>query len=147
MATRTAYAMWQGGLKGQGEISLGDGRCAQPYSASSRFESGPGTNPEELLGAAFAGCFNMALAVRLQDEGFVPQRISTDASTTIEKVGGGFEITSIHLDTVASVPDIDVDQFIAIAEDVKNNCPVGKALSATHTTLSANIADQARLSE
>src|SRR6202035_250590 len=105
MATRTGSAIWEGTLKqGKGTMKLGSGAFEGPYSFSSRFENGAGTNPEELIGAAEAGCFSMALASNLEKAGHPPTRISTTAKVTIESVGGGPKITTIDLDVQAEVP-------------------------------------------
>src|SRR5213593_4365735 len=108
MPNRKAEAVWTGALReGRGEVSLGSGAFKGAYSFSSRFESGTGTNPEELIGAAHAGCFSMALAAGLGKAGFAPKRIHTVANVSLEKVGDGFKITRILLQTEADVPNID----------------------------------------
>src|SRR5881396_2833425 len=112
MAIRTGSAVWEGTLKeGKGTMKLGSGAFEGPYSFASRFESGTGTNPEELLGAAHAGCFSMALSGRLSKNGFNPKRIQTTAKVTLDKVGEGFGITKIALETNAEVPGIDEAKF------------------------------------
>jgi lipoyl-dependent peroxiredoxin len=139
MPKRSAEAEWKGDLKGgQGSIKTKAG--AQPYSFSSRFESGGGTNPEELLGAAHAGCFSMALAHELAQAGFKPNRIHTKADVHIEKSGEGFGITRIHLETEGDVPGIDQEKFQAFGEHAKENCPLSKALASVK-----NISLQTRL--
>ena len=140
MAERTAKAVWQGNLKdGAGTVSLGSGSFQGRYSFESRFESGAGTNPEELLGAAHAACFSMALAGNLTQAGYTPEAIETTAKVTIEKGSEGFSITGIELDTQATVPDIDEDTFLEQAEAAKETCPVSKALAATRINLAARL--------
>lgn len=140
MAKRTASAVWEGTLKdGQGKVKLGSGAFEGQYSFASRFEEGTGTNPEELIGAAHAGCFSMALAAGLSRAGFSPKRISTKASVSLEKVGEGFKITTIGLDTQAEVPGIDENTFLEHAETAKKNCPVSQALAGTEIKLNASL--------
>ncbi len=140
MAERTAKAVWQGNLKeGAGTVALGSGSFQGRYSFQSRFESGPGTNPEELIGAAHAACFSMALAGNLAQAGYTPEAIETTARVWIEKGGDGFSITRIELDTQATVPDIDEDTFLEQAETAKETCPVSKALAATKIDLKARL--------
>ncbi len=140
MAERTAKAVWQGNLKdGAGTVALGSGSFEGRYSFQSRFESGPGTNPEELIGAAHAGCFSMALAGNLAQAGYSPESIETTAKVRIEKQRDGFAITRIDLDTQATVPDIDDDTFVEQAEIAKRTCPVSKALAATEIHLTARL--------
>jgi osmotically inducible protein OsmC len=141
MAERTARAVWQGNLKeGEGTVELGSGPAVGRYSAQSRFESGPGTNPEELLGAAHAACFSMALAANLAAAGFAPERIETSARVRIEKEGEGYSVTHIELDTQATVPAIDENTFRRQAETAKKNCPISRALAATKIDLKARLA-------
>lgn len=138
MIVRNASGVWEGNLtEGKGVVKLGSGAFQGPYSFTSRFENGKGTNPEELLGAAHAGCFSMALAHGLAEAGFKPKRISTNAKVTLSKVGEGFEITEIELDTEAEVPGIDNGTFQKYAEDTKINCPVSKAIAVKKVTLKA----------
>jgi lipoyl-dependent peroxiredoxin len=140
MPTRNASAVWEGDLKsGRGSIKLGSGAWEGKYSFSTRFEGAPGTNPEELIGAAHAGCFSMALSAALGKAGFTPTRISTTADVALEKVGEGFKITKITLHTQASVPNIDEAKFKETAEGAKKNCPVSQALSATAIELDAKL--------
>jgi osmotically inducible protein OsmC len=140
MPQRNAEATWNGTLKeGQGSMKLGSGAFEGKYSFGSRFESGTGTNPEELLGAAHAGCYSMALAAGLGKAGFNPQRVHTTAAVSIEKVGEGFKITKIRLNAQAKVPNIDPKQFQEIAEKTKSGCPVSQALSATPIELEATL--------
>ena len=107
MPTRKANAVWEGGLKdGHGTMKMGSGAYEGAYSFASRFESGKGTNPEELIAAAHAGCFSMALSAALGKAGFTPKRIQTQADVQLEKVGEGFRITAVHLTTQAEIPEI-----------------------------------------
>lgn len=141
MAVREAKAVWEGGVpQGQGSITLGSGACESPYSFASRFETGPGTNPEELLGAAHAGCFSMALALGLTRAGHRPTRITTTAKVGVIKSGEGFWIPRIDLSTEAEVPGLDNEAFPAAAEQARSGCPVSKALSATEIHLDAKLA-------
>ena len=135
---KKAWAVWKGDLKnGTGVISTETGVLKEaPYGFKSRFETGPGTNPEELIGAAHAGCFSMALANMLGQAGFTPERIETHASITLEKLGDGFAITSSHLDVVAKVPGISAEKFDEIASKAKAGCPVSKVLNAKIAMLS-----------
>jgi len=140
MATRTAKAQWDGTLKeGKGTMSLGSGAYTGQYSFASRFEQGTGTNPEELIAAAHAGCFSMALSSALGKAGFTPRRIDTTASVFLEPVEGGFGITHIDLKTDADVPGIDNGKFQEIADGAKKGCPVSKALAATKINLDAKL--------
>jgi lipoyl-dependent peroxiredoxin len=140
MPTRKAEAEWQGSLKdGSGTVKLGSGAFQGSYSFASRFENGKGTNPEELIGAAHAGCFTMALTAGLGRAGFQPKRVHTNASVTIDKVGDAFEITKIELDCEAEVPNIDENAFHAQATAAKEGCPVSKALKATRIELRARL--------
>lgn len=128
MPTRKANAVWQGGLqKGNGTFKGQTGLGGQ-YNFSSRFENGAGSNPEELLAAAHAACFSMALAVGLEQGGFTPTKVETDAACTIEKVGAGFKITRMVLTARATVPNIDDAKFQSIAAATKEGCPVSGAL-------------------
>jgi osmotically inducible protein OsmC len=140
MAKRTASAVWEGTLReGKGRVKLGSGAFEGNYSFSSRFEEGVGTNPEELIGAAHAGCFSMALAAGLTKAGHNPTRISTNASVSLEKVGEGFKITTIELATEGEVPGIDEATFLEHAETAKKNCPVSQALAGAAITLNATL--------
>ena len=141
MVQRSASAEWRGGLKdGKGQLKTESGAVQGNYSFSSRFESGTGTNPEELIAAAHAGCFSMALAAALGRAGHEPKRIHTTAKVTLDKTDAGFAITGIALDTEAQVPGIAEAAFKEVAEDAKKNCPVSKALAATKITLNARLA-------
>jgi osmotically inducible protein OsmC len=128
MPTRKANAVWQGGLqKGNGTFKGQTGLSGQ-YNFSSRFENGAGSNPEELLAAAHAACFSMALAVGLEQAGFTATQVDTQAACTIEKQGAGFKITRMQLTTTATVPKIDDAKFQSIASATKEGCPVSGAL-------------------
>lgn len=140
MPTRKAAAVWAGNLlDGRGYIELGSGAFKGEYSFSSRFESGVGTNPEELIGAAHAGCFSMAFAADLAAAGYHPEYINTTAKVTIDKTDGGFAITAIELDTVGWGTDIDEATFRQFAEGAKVGCPVSKALAATPISLKTKL--------
>jgi lipoyl-dependent peroxiredoxin len=139
MPMRKSCAVWEGRLKdGTGTLSLGEGAFELPYSFASRFQEGAGSNPEEMLAAAHAGCFSMALAHRLSQAGFAPIRVQTTARVHLDRQGEGFAITQIDLETEADVPDISEDDFLTHAQDAKANCPVSKAL-ATEITLNARL--------
>ena len=138
MPIRKAHAQWEGNLTdGKGIVKFGSFSGA--YSFASRFENGEGTNPEELIGAANAGCFSMALAHELAQKGYTPKQISTNAHIHLDKVGDGFSITSIELVTEADVPGIDRESFLKFAEDTKKNCPVSKALAGIKIQLKATL--------
>lgn len=140
MATRNGSAVWEGTLKGgKGTMKLGSGAYEGPYSFSSRFEEGTGTNPEELIGAAEAGCFSMALSANLEKAGHPAKRISTTAKVKLEAVGGGPKITTIDLDVQAEVPGIDEAKFREQAEQTKKTCPVSVALAGTQINLNAKL--------
>jgi len=137
---RKASARWQGDLKsGKGTVRLGSGAFEGNYSFGSRFESAPGTNPEELIGAAHAGCFSMALSLFLTQAGKAPRSIATEAAVHLEKVGEGFSITGVHLATTGDVPGVSAAEFQQFAEEAKKNCPVSRALSVP-ITLQATLA-------
>jgi lipoyl-dependent peroxiredoxin len=141
MAIRTARAEWNGNLmQGRGKMALGSGAFEGAYSFSSRFEEGAGTNPEELLGAAHAGCFSMALTAALSKNGFNPNRVATTAKVHLMKVGESFAITTIELETEADVPGIEPARFQEFAEGAKKGCPVSKALTGTEIKLTARLA-------
>jgi lipoyl-dependent peroxiredoxin len=143
MAIRKANAKWQSGLRdGKGNVELESGAFSGLYSFSSRFEEGKGTNPEELLGAAHAACFSMALAVALENKGFKPRNVKTEASVSLDKVEGGSKITKIILETVVKVADIDNATFQKLAEETKVGCPVSQALSAVEVELKAELKNQ-----
>ncbi|MPY92375.1 MAG: OsmC family peroxiredoxin [Acidimicrobiia bacterium] len=129
MAVRSAFARWEGSLpEGSGTMRLAGGAFEGPYSAQSRFEEGAGTNPEELIAAAHAGCFSMALTAALGRAGFSPQSVETVAKVQLLKRDEGFRITRIDLEATASVPGIEVAKFQEIAEGAKAGCPVSVAL-------------------
>jgi len=131
MPIRTADAEWTGTLQqGSGHMRLGGGAFDGAYSFSSRFEEGEGTNPEELIAAAHAGCFSMALSGNLGKAGFLPERVATTANVHLEKGDAGFSVTRIELVTTARVADVDDATFQVIAEQTKETCPVSRALAA-----------------
>jgi osmotically inducible protein OsmC len=140
MPVRRAEAVWNGTLReGSGSMKFGGGAFEGQYSFSSRFEEGPGTNPEELIGAAHAGCYSMALSGDLGRAGFKPERVQTTATVHIDKVGSGFTITKIELDCEAVVPGIDEQTFQATAQGTKNGCPVSRALTGPEVVLRARL--------
>ena len=138
---RKASAVWEGDLKsGTGKTSTESGVLQDVhYSFSKRFGDEPGTNPEELIGAAHAGCFSMALAHGLSGEGYTVEKVSTTAKVHLENVDGGFKITLIELETEAHVPGVDEAKFHEIAEGTKTGCPVSQALAATEIKLIAKL--------
>ena len=132
---RNAKAVWKGGLKdGKGTISTDSGVLSETqYSFNTRFEEGKGTNPEELIAAAHAGCFSMALSAQLEEGGLTAESIRTTASVRLDKTDAGFAITSVHLDVAARVPGADRQAFETAAQNAKAGCPVSKALNAEIT--------------
>src|SRR4026207_2059822 len=132
---KSASALWKGGIKdGGGTISTETGVLRDaPYGFKSRFENGKGTNPEELIGAAHAGCFSMARSPMLGTAGLTPEKIETHAEVTLDKVGDGFEITASHLNVTAKIPGASAAQFQEIANKAKTGCPVSKLLKAKIT--------------
>ena len=132
---KTATAEWRGGLKdGTGKISTQSGvLSSQPYGFNTRFEGQPGTNPEELIGAAHAGCFSMALSLILGNEGMTADKIETTATVTLEQQNGGFAITKCHLDTEITVNGGNKEKVLECANTAKENCPVSKVLSCDIT--------------
>jgi len=137
MVIRESSAIWKGNLaKGTGTMRLGSGAYEGVYTNASRFEEGPGTNPEELVGAAHAGCFSMFLAALLSKAGHVPTSIATTAKVHL---GDGPRITLIELSTVGDVPGMDEKTFIKIAEEAKKGCPVSQALAAVDISLAARL--------
>jgi osmotically inducible protein OsmC len=132
---RKASAVWKGGFKdGKGTISTDSGVLAStPYSFKARFEDGSGTNPEELIAAAHAGCFTMALSLQLDQAGLTADSIDTTAAVTLEKTDAGFAITAVHLDVTAKVPRASKDEFETAANSAKAGCPVSKVLNARIT--------------
>ena len=140
MIKRKAYAIWKGDLKnGNGSVELGSGAFKGQYSFGSRFEEGVGTNPEELIGAAHAGCFSMALSAELSKAGYVVDEISTEAIVSIDKVDDGFKIPTIKLITKARIPGIEMKDFAEFASGAKANCPVSKALTGVEILLEAYL--------
>jgi osmotically inducible protein OsmC len=140
MPVRKADAEWQGGLQdGRGTMRLGSGAFEGAYSYGTRFEDEPGTNPEELIGAAHAGCFTMALSGVLGGAGHPPQRLASSARVHLDKVEGGFGITKIELTTRGQVDGLDAEEFKRHAATAKENCPVSKALAAVEITLDADL--------
>lgn len=140
MPIRTAEAEWKGNLmNGKGTMKLGGGAFEGAYSFTSRFEEGAGTNPEELIAAAHAGCFSMALSAMLTETGFEPKSVKTTAKVSIEKAGDGFAITKSALQTEAEVPGIDEATFREKAEAAKSGCPVSKVLASAQITLEVTL--------
>jgi len=132
---RKASAIWQGGIKdGKGTISSGSGVLQDTqYSFSTRFEEGIGTNPEELIAAAHAGCFSMALSAQLGNANLVATSINTSATVTLEKVDDGWAVTTVHLDVTAEIPGADAAAFETAANNAKAGCPISRLLNATIT--------------
>ena len=140
MITRKSSAVWNGTLKGgNGSLKLGSGAFEGQYSFSSRFENGTGTNPEELIGAAEAACYSMALSANLEKAGTPATRISTNARVNLDRGDSGFRIVSIELDTDAQVPGIDNAKFQEQAELTKKTCPISQALTGTEIKLNAKL--------
>ena len=139
---KSGSAVWHGGLKdGKGAISTESGALKDyPYGFSSRFEGKPGTNPEELIGAAHAGCFTMALSLILGEAKLIAEQMDTKAEVNLEKIDGGFAITSVHLTLHAKIPNIDREKFAELADKAKSGCPVSKLMKAT-ITLDAALDD------
>jgi osmotically inducible protein OsmC len=141
MPERTATARWEGGLQeGKGTMRLGSGAFEGQYSFSSRFEEGTGTNPEELIGAAHAGCFSMALSAGLERAGHPPSSVDTTARVHLERGDAGFRIERIDLTTTVDVPGIDDAEFQEQAQTAKKNCPVSQALTGVDIQLTARLA-------
>lgn len=141
MFARNATAQWKGNLKeGNGKIEFGSGAWAGPYSFGTRFENEQGTNPEELIGAAHAGCFSMALAAALGEAGYHPRRLETNANVQLSKQDdGGFSIKLIRLILEADIPEIEEGEFKKLANQAKESCPVSKALAGTTITLEPKL--------
>jgi lipoyl-dependent peroxiredoxin len=140
MPVRTAQAVWEGSFReGKGTVRTPGGGFEGPYSSGSRFEEGPGTNPEELLAAAHAACYTMALSSRLAKAGTPPKQIRAQSHVTIEKVEGDWSVTGIRLAVEADVPGSNKADFDRMAEDAKVNCPVSRALKAVPITLEARL--------
>jgi osmotically inducible protein OsmC len=138
---RKASAVWKGGLKdGKGAISTDSGVLANTqYSFGTRFEEGKGTNPEELIAAAHAGCFSMALSGQLGNAGMTADEISTSATVTLEKTDAGFTVTSVHLDVTAKIPGAETKAFETAANNAKTGCPISRLLNAK-ITMDAKLA-------
>jgi osmotically inducible protein OsmC len=138
---KTASAIWEGGLKeGKGQISTESGALSNaPYGFNTRFEGVPGTNPEELIGAAHAGCFSMALSMILGEAGLTAERIDTTAEVTLDKQPDGFAITAVHLILKAKVPGASAEQFSELANKAKAGCPVSKVLKGAEISLDATL--------
>ena len=140
MPERSSTAIWEGDIMGgKGTMTIGSGAWTGPYSFKSRFEDGAGTNPEELIAAAHAGCYSMALSGALTRNSTPPKKIETKAKVDLIKEEAGFKISKIHLTTTASVPGIDAAKFSEIAETAKKNCPVSKVLAAAEISLDAKL--------
>jgi osmotically inducible protein OsmC len=135
MIKRTGSAVWSGGLKdGKGTVSTQSGVLKDSqYGFNTRFENGPGTNPEELIAAAHAGCFTMALSAQLGERGMTAQRLETTATVSLDKTDGGFEISEVHLNLVAKIPGANQQAFEEAARAAEQNCPVSKLLKAKIT--------------
>jgi osmotically inducible protein OsmC len=142
---RKASAVWNGSLKeGKGTISTDSGVLSKtPYSFSTRFENGAGTNPEELIAAAHAGCFTMALSAQLGNAGITPESLETAAAVTLEKLEAGFTITKVHLDVSARIPGVDKTAFEKAAENAKAGCPISRLLKAEITMTARLSGDRA----
>lgn len=144
MPVRTAEAEWKGNLlDGNGRMKLGNGAFEGLYTFQSRMEDGAGTNPEELIGAAYAGCYSMAFSATVEKASFSPERVRTQARVHFDKVDAGFAITKIELKTEAEIPGIDHAKFQELAEAAKKGCPVSKALAGTEITLEAKLVSAA----
>ena len=140
--TRTARARWRGGVEtGGGDIALGSGAFAGPYSLKGRVEESPQANPEELIGAGHAACFSMALSNLLEEAGAPPQLVDTEARVRLEEGEAAFSITKITLVTRAVVPGLDAARFAELAEQAKATCPVSRALAGTEIVLEATLGD------
>ena len=140
MPDRSSTAVWEGDIQsGNGTMKIGQGAWEGPYSFKSRFEDGKGTNPEELIAAAHAGCFSMALSGALTRNSTPPTKIETTASVKLEKVGDAFSITEIALETEAEIPNIDDAKFQEYAKGAKENCPLSKALASTPIHMTAKL--------
>lgn len=141
MPVRKASAVWEGGLKGgSGTMRMESGAYEGAYSFASRFEEGTGTNPEELIASAHAGCFSMALAAALEEGGYSPKSVNTTARVRLKMLEEGPTISDIELTTEANVPDIDEDTFMEFATGAKENCPVSRALAAVeNVTVNATL--------
>jgi len=144
MPTRNSTAVWEGDLKrGNGKMKLGSGAFEGKYSYGTRFENEKGTNPEELIAAAHAGCFSMAFAMLLGEEGYQPREIHTTASVTLEVKGDEPKISGIKLTSEGHIPEIKEDKFQELADMAKENCPVSKLLTGAPVELEANLVQHA----
>jgi osmotically inducible protein OsmC len=140
MPVRNASAVWEGKLTdGKGRMKLGSGAWEGGYSFATRFEEAPGSNPDELIGAALAGCFSMALSLNLEQAGAKPEKVETSAKVHVDKVGEGFAITGIDLRTSVAAQGLDSGTFQEIAEATKKGCPVSRALTGTEIRLEASL--------
>ncbi len=140
MPTRHAETTWQGGKDGSGDFETESGEVEGTFRFPTRFEDEPGTNPEELIGAAHSGCFSMQLTAFLEEEGYEAERLHTTADVHLERAeGGGFEIPRIDLTLVAAIPDIDQDTFDELAQRAKEGCPVSMALAGPEITLDSTL--------
>lgn len=140
MAKRTSEAVWRGNLKdGDGTLKLDSGAFEGAFTYASRFEEGEGTNPEELIGAAHAGCFSQFLAAVLSGDGYTPTRIRTTSTVHLGQVNDAPTITKIEINTEAEVPGVDEDTFMKHAQNAKENCPVSKALAGPEITMNAKL--------
>lgn len=141
MSKNEASAIWKGNLKaGEGTTTLSTSGNTFPYTFASRFENGNGTNPEELVAAAHAACFSMALSNIIAQNGYQPTTVSTKAIATLADPGDGFRITHMELSTIGQVDGMDNNTFIELAEEAKKGCPISKTLSSVHITLEAKLA-------
>ena len=140
MPSRQAETTWQGGKDGSGDFETESGAVTGTFRFPTRFEDEPGTNPEELIGAAHSGCFSMQFTAFLEEEGYTADRIHTAADVHLERAdGGGFEIPRIDLTVDAAIPDIDQETFEELSERAKENCPVSKALAGPTITLESSL--------
>lgn len=140
MPTRQSETTWHGGTDGSGDFETESDAIKGTFRFPTRFEDEPGTNPEELIGAAHSGCFSMQFTAFLEEEGYTADRIHTTADIHLERAeGGGFEIPRIHLTVVAAIPEIDHETFNELAQRAKENCPVSKALAGPTITLDASL--------
>jgi lipoyl-dependent peroxiredoxin len=140
MPVRSAKAQWEGNLQeGRGKMAFGSGAFEGQYSFSSRFEEGKGTNPEELIAAAHAGCFSMAFSAQLAKAGFTPKSVATKANVHLVKGETGFSVTTIELETEGNVPGIDNAKFQEIADNAKKTCPISRLLTGAEIKLSAKL--------
>ena len=140
MPVRSAQAQWDGKLsEGKGKMSLGSGTCECGFSFGSRFDEANGSNPEEFIGAALAGCYSMSLSKQLGDEGYDPQSIRTDAQVSLEKQNGAFAVSTIELQTQGTVPSITEDDFERAAQQAKEKCPVAQVLAGASISVTARL--------